>query len=316
VSRNRQLNFLLWALAVSFTPCTLAFQRPPEIKIEKKAAFLPAGPGQKPFNVTRHMIPLWEVQSGGPPKDGIPALNHPAFISKLQADYELRPSDVILGVEFNGVAKAYPVRILNWHEVVNDDVGDQAILVSWCPLCGSGVVYDPWIDGKRYTFGVSGLLYRRNLLLYDQETESLWSQLGAVAVTGGLAGTTLRLLPSVETTWSHWKSEHPQTLVLSFRTGYRRDYSTDPYQDYPLDRQPALVVRINGNVKLYPFSQLKRTASPVIDEFEGQRIMISFDSKSQTVTVAGAKDEPVPHFVAYLADARAFYPRASIFKAR
>jgi Protein of unknown function (DUF3179) len=110
---------------------TLARPHSQGLKIESRPAYIPAGPGQKPFNVTRHLIPLTDIQSGGPPKDGIPALVNPAFISAAQADHELRPSDILLGVEFGGVAKAYPVRILNWHEVVNDEVGNQAVLVSW-----------------------------------------------------------------------------------------------------------------------------------------------------------------------------------------
>jgi len=151
--------------AVLCVPLTLAEQNSPEVKIEKKPVHLPAGDGQKPFDVTRHLIPLTDVQSGGPAKDGIPALNHPAFTSAAEGDRVLNSSDTVLGVDFDGVAKAYPIRILNWHAVVNDDVGHQPVVVSWCPLCGSGLVYSPEAQGRRYTFGVSGLLYKRNLLL-------------------------------------------------------------------------------------------------------------------------------------------------------
>lgn len=221
--------------AVLCAPPAFAWQRPPAVKVETRAVYLPADRGQTLFNVTRHLIPLGDIQAGGPPKDAIPALNHPSFTSAAAGDEALKPSDIVLGLEFDGVAKAYPIRMLNWPEVVNDDVGHQPVLVSWCPLCGSALVYNPVSLGHMHTFGVSGLLYKRNLLLYDRETDSLWSQLGGVAVTGDMAGTSLDLLPATETTWASWKKSHPQTVVLSFNTGYRRDYTRDPYSDWQIE---------------------------------------------------------------------------------
>ena len=103
----------------------------PGVKVEKRPIYLPAGRGQTPWNVTRHVIPLKDIQSGGPPRDGIPALNFPAFISAAEANRLLKPSDLVLGIAMKGQAKAYPVRILNWHEVVNDDIAGQPVLVSW-----------------------------------------------------------------------------------------------------------------------------------------------------------------------------------------
>ncbi len=125
-------KILIGLAAVMAASLVLAAQQGrPVVQVEKKPKHIPAGPGQKPFDVTRHTIPLREIESGGPPKDGIPALDHPAFVSAAEADRLLHPSDLVLGLEFDGVAKAYPVRILNWHEVVNDDVGSQPVLVSW-----------------------------------------------------------------------------------------------------------------------------------------------------------------------------------------
>ncbi len=319
--QQRYPGFLSWSVVILGLSLSLAGPQQPEIRIEKKPVSIPAGPNQKPFDVTWHSIPLDEIQSGGPPKDGIPALSHPAFTSAAEASRVLRPSDVVLAVEFDGVAKAYPVRILNWHEVVNDDVGRQPVLISWCPLCGSGIVYDPRMEGQRRTFGVSGLLYKRNLLLYDRETESLWSQLGGVAVTGSLAGTSLPLLPVTVTTWEHWKSEHPQSLVLSFETGFQRDYLRDPYRDLQLGRRLALVIRFNGKTKLYPFPELEqdtfvKAGAPVTDDFGGQRVTVEFDAQHQTASVRGPKGEPIPQFISFLADARAFYPEAEIFTRR
>jgi hypothetical protein len=309
-----QIRFMAFLLgAILCAPSSPALQHSPTVKVEAKAVYLPAGEGQKPFNVARHLIPLGDIQAGGPPKDGIPALDHPAFISATAADQVLKPSDIVLGLEFDGVSKAYPIRILNWHEVINDDVGHQPVLVSWCPLCGSGLVYNPLSDGLRHTFGVSGLLYKRNLLLYDHETDSLWSQLGGVAETGEMSGETLELLPGSQTTWENWKSKHPHTVVLSFRTGYQRDYARDPYSDWQMDRRLALVIQINHITRLYPFSELEnaRTLTEVI---AGTNVRIAFDSRDQTAIVEGAGGEQIPHFVAFLADARAFYPDAPVFK--
>jgi hypothetical protein len=305
-------------LALSLPLASAPKQQVDQLIVEKKERYIPAGPGQKPFDVTRHVVRLDEIQAGGPPKNGIPALDHPAFVSTSEADQTLKAEDMILGVVFSGVAKAYPVRILNWHEVVNDDVGERPVLISWCPLCGSGVVYDPRIEGRRYTFGVSGLLYRQNLLFFDYETDSLWSQVQGQAVTGAMASTFLELLPVRTTTWEDWKAEHPQTVVLSFQTGYKRDYARDPYRDFPLDRRLALVISDGGQTKIYPFGELKKAGSPVQDQLGGVAFSIRFDAKRKSVSVlAGKKDvTPPPHFVAFLGNVRAFFPTADIFKAR
>jgi hypothetical protein len=282
-----------------------------QLIVEKKERYIPAGPGQKPFDVTRHVIRLDEIQGGGPPKNGIPALDHPAFVTALEADQSLKAQDLILGVEFSGVAKAYPVRILNWHEVVNDDAGELPVLISWCPLRGSGLVYDPRANARRYTFGVSGLLYQQNLLFFDHETESLWSQLRGGAVAGPLGGTSLRLLPVNMTTWRSWKAKHPQTLVLSFQTGYKRDYSLDPYRDFPLDRHLAFVISINGETKIYPFSELKKAASALQDDLAGHTFTILFDAKQQSVTVQPSNEEAPPHFCRLSWQCAGFFPQCN-----
>lgn len=168
--------------------------------------------------------------------------------------------------------------------------------------------------GKRYTFGASGLLYKRDQLFYDRQTNSLWSQLGDQAVAGPLAGATLSMLPSTETTWAEWNRTHPSTLVLSFHTGYRRDYSVDPYKDYSLDRRPALVVRIGTHAKIYPFSALEKGSPSFVDFVAGCAVRVAFDRNSQTARVRLENGGSVPHFVAFLPDARAFYPHAPIFK--
>ncbi len=314
--RNIGLTFRGLVLALLLPLASAPKQQVDQLIVEKKERYIPAGPGQKPFDVTRHVIRLDEIQVGGPPKNGIPALDHPAFLSASEADQSLKAQDMVLGVEFSGVAKAYPVRILNWHEVVNDNAGEQPVLVSWCPLCGSGLVYDPRADGRRYTFGVSGLLYQQNLMFFDHETESLWSQLRGEAVAGHLVGTSLRLLPVAMTTWQSWRAQHPQTLVLSFQTGYKRAYSRDPYADWLLDRRMALVVSVNGKTKIYPYSELKKAAPSLQDEIGGFSFSIRFDAKQQSATVQALGQDAPPHFAAFLGNVRAFYPNAAIYSAR
>jgi hypothetical protein len=286
-----------------------------EVTTEHSPRFIPAGKGQEPFNVTRHTIPISKIEGGGPPRDGIPALDNPHFLTAEKADRLLLKNDRVLGVFLNGEAKAYPIRILNWHELVNDRVGDKAILVSWCPLCGSSLVYDPVINGRQYSFGVSGLLYKRNLLLFDRQTGSLWSQLLSEAVTGPLAGSRLKVLPAQNTTWSAWKAAHPETRVLSFATGHRRDYRLDPYADHPFPRNPALLVAGGGVIRIYPFPQLKKHRKPLRDTLGRLPVTIVYDAKTKTARVTGKDSESITSFVAFLADLQAFFPEADTFKA-
>jgi len=179
------------------------------------------------FVLSPSLIPAERILSGGPPKDGIPALSHPEMETAEAADHWLAAHDLILGIVVDGKARAYPVRILNWHEIVNDSIGEHAFVLSYCPLCGSGMAFDT--DDR---FGVSGMLYQSDVLLYDKKTESLWSQLMMQAVAGPRTGEKLQQLPIEHTTWMVWKTAHPKTGVLSRHTGYRRDYSRNPYAGY------------------------------------------------------------------------------------
>ena len=182
----------------------------------------------------QHSIPLDEIFDGGPGKDGIPALTNPRVVSVQTGNQYLHSAEIVLGVTFNGESRAYPIRIMNWHEIVNDQVGGVSILVSYCPLCGTGIVFDSRIKGKVHIFGVSGLLYNSDLLMYERGTKeaSLWAQLLGEAVVGPFTGTKLEILPSVQTTWGEWLIQHPDTTVLDVNTGFSRDYNKDPYFGY------------------------------------------------------------------------------------
>ncbi|MBL8112185.1 MAG: DUF3179 domain-containing protein [Acidobacteria bacterium] len=174
-------------------------------------------------------IRLEEVVFGGVRKDGIPALRNPKRVAATdRAASGFTENEKVFGVVVNGVARAYPLRFLDWHEMVNDVVGGRTVTLSYCTLCGSGILFDTTpAEGETYTFGSSGLLYRSNKLMYDHQTNSLWSNLTGEPVAGPLAGKGKRLavLPLVVSTWGEWKSRHPATEVLSFDTGHRRDYA-------------------------------------------------------------------------------------------
>ncbi len=181
-------------------------------------------------------IRLDEVQWGGVRRDGIPPLSDPETVPARddQASY-LDDTDVVFGVVVNGEARAYPKRILAWHEMVKDHLGGRSINGVYCTLCGSMIVYDTLIVGKHYELGTSGFLYRSNKLMYDHDTESMWSTITGEPVIGPLVGRGLKLTPwtVVTTTWGRWKALHPQTTVLTLDTGHRRDYGEGvAYRDY------------------------------------------------------------------------------------
>ncbi len=193
-------------------------------------------------------IRLEEIMWGGVQVDGIPALDNPALIGGSEADY-LKGSDLVFGVEINGDARAYPLRIMGWHEMFNDVIGGTPVSLAYCTLCGAGILYETTVEGYDvpFTFGSSGFLYRSNKLMYDRQTDSLWNQYTGEPVTGPLrgAGIKLKILPVTITTWTTWYAEHPDSKVLSLDTGHRRDYGSGVvYADYFASDElmfPALV---------------------------------------------------------------------------
>jgi len=181
-------------------------------------------------------IRLEEIVWGGVRYDGIPALDNPTMESAEDADYML-DDDLVFGVEINGDARAYPLRIMGWHEMANDVVGGVPVALAYCTLCGSGILYNTTIDGfeKPLIFGSSGLLYRSNKLMFDRTTNSLWNQFGGEPVVGSLAKSTIKLeaRPITITTWAAWRALHLNTTVLSLDTGYSRNYDSGvTYQEY------------------------------------------------------------------------------------
>jgi len=184
----------------------------------------------------QHDIRLEELVWGGVRVDATPALDNPKMVSAVDAEY-LNPDDLVFGVEIAGDARAYPLRIVNWHEMVNDVVGGMPVSLAYCTLCNAGILYGTQVTGRDqpFTFGTSGLLYRSNKLMYDRITDSLWNQFTGRPVVGPLAGSdiSLKVLPLVTTPWRLWRAKHPTTKVVSFDTGFSRDYGPDAvYRDY------------------------------------------------------------------------------------
>ncbi len=183
--------------------------------------------------VTRQLRELADnVTSGGPPKDGIPPIDEPTFVSVAEAGF-LNDDDVVFGLVRDGETRAYPQLVLVWHEIVNDRFSDGPLSVTYCPLTGSTVAFrDTAPDGKPYTFGTSGDLVNSNLLMYDRQTDSRWPQILGQAITGPVTGNALAEIPLDWTTWGRWRAMHPDTFVLSTKTGHIRDYGSDPYGSY------------------------------------------------------------------------------------
>lgn len=282
------------------------------------------------FDFSKHSIPLDEIHNGGPGKDGIPALLKPEFVSASGAAPYMRDRDRILGLVLGDEPKAYPIKILNWHEIVNDEVGGHPVVVTFCPLCGTGMVFDSWVQGKKLTFGVSGFLYQSDLLLYDHKTESLWSQIEGKAVTGPLTGARLKLLSSMQTTWGNWKKKHPNTRVLSRETGYHRNYDRDPYEGYYTSsrlmfgvnqtsrafhpKEKVLGIELGGKFKAYPFSELARAEQPVEDNLNGTPVRVYYDNESRTAVIRDAKGKDLPSVVGFWFAWYAFHPDTEVFR--
>ncbi len=244
------------------------------------------------------LIPSSQLVNGGPGRDGIPALNRPAAVAAAAGDQFLAPDALVLGVSLGGQARAYPHNVLWWHEIVNDDLGGRPITVSYCPLTGSGMVYDPAIAGQTLNFGVSGLLFDNNLVLFDRATESLWSQMRVQGVCGRLAGTPAPLAPVTQSTWAGWKALHPETTVVSFNTGFSRNYNQYPYGTYdqlndnsllfpqsfidPRRPMKELVLGIvhEGTARAYPYGPLgERTV--INDTVGGRAVLVVFDRATE-----------------------------------
>lgn len=257
---------------------------------------LPSTFSSAQFDFSDALIPCSQIYHGGPPKDGIPSLTNPQFIESAQVDF-LDDDDRLIAVSADGEIKAYPLRIMARHECVNDSIGDTNVAVTYCPLCDSAVVFNRAVGNEVLEFGISGLLYQSNVLLYDRQgsasEESLWSQLLGLAVVGPKKGTVLKPVPHQVITWSYIKDQVPQAKVLSDQTGYLRDYPKNFYLEY--FSQPNLMFPVNhynqtfdpkepiigviagdNEVKAYPVKRISSETTQIRDQVGGKDLAIHF----------------------------------------
>ena len=176
-------------------------------------------------------VPVSEIFDGGPGKDGIPSVDAPNFVSISDINY-LDEESLVVGVIHNGVAKAYPHAILDWHEIVNDEIDAFKFALTYCPLTGTAINWNRVVNGNETTFGVSGKLYNSNLIPYDRESDSNWSQIGLDCINGPLIGQRIEISSIIETSWKTWKKAFPNAQVMSTETGFSRNYGQYPYGDY------------------------------------------------------------------------------------
>ncbi|MEM7058007.1 MAG: DUF3179 domain-containing protein [Pseudomonadota bacterium] len=198
-------------------------------------AFADAGRWQRAWpntDFTKMSVNPFEIFSGGPPKDGIPAITGPTM-KPVAAEDEIDDREPVMSVALDGqTPRAYPIRYLMWHEIVNDRIGDVPVAVTFCPLCNSGLVFDLRMDGQELELGVSGMLRHSDMIMYDRQTESWWQQFTGEAIAGDMLGKTLTPLPALLESWAAFKSRHPDGLVMAEPTGHSRSYGSNPYRSY------------------------------------------------------------------------------------
>jgi len=247
-------------------------------------------------DTSKREIDLRELVSGGPPKDGIPALSSPDTTTVKEAREWIDELEGVVLVEVDGQARIYPLQILMWHEIINDRIGERPIAVTFCPLCYSAVVFDREVDGRTLDFGVSGLLRGSDMVMYDRQTESLWQQSVGHAMVGAFTGTDLTVLPAQLLAFEQAAAAHPDAPVISRETGHRRRYGSNPYGGYdkretgpmarffrgrldgrlPPKERVVAVVR-EGESVVYPFAQTGR--EHVIHDRIGEQPVVVFHGK-------------------------------------
>jgi Protein of unknown function (DUF3179) len=223
----------------------------------------------------RRAVPLSEFERGGPGKDGIPAIDEPRFVSVEEVDF-LEPKEPVIEVERAGDARAYPIQILVWHEIVNDSVGGVPLAVTFCPLCNTAIAFDRRVDGRTLDFGTTGNLRSSDLVMYDRQTESWWQQFGGRALVGELTGEKLEQVPARVVAWRQFRQAHPNGKVLSRETGHSRRYGENPYTGYDnvdsppffgtanpddnrlLPKERVVFIERGGEAVAVPFSTLQR----------------------------------------------------------
>jgi hypothetical protein len=226
---------------------------------------------------SKRTVELAEIQSGGPPKDGIPAIDRPRYVSLVEARAWLKPKEPVLALRIGRTARAYPIQILIYHEIVNDTIDGRPVAVTFCPLCNAALVFDRRVGSSTLDFGTTGRLRYSDLVMYDRQTESWWQQFTGSGIVGHYAGTELRRFPSRIVAFEEFERAYPDGRVLSRKTGYARPYGRNPYAGYDrIDQSPfmfsgtvdkrlppmerVLSVSISGRHRIYPLSLLEQVS--------------------------------------------------------
>lgn len=283
------------------------------------------------FDLSDSLIPTKDILHGGPPRDGIPSIDHPLF--QTAQTYRFFNSDAqVLGVYYNGVAKAYPINIMDWHEIVNDDFNGEPVAVTYCPLCGSGIAFKAdLIKGPNKEFGVSGLLYNSDVLLYDRATKSLWSQIMGQAISGPMKGKYLEPVNTQRLTLEAWKQQHPETLILTTDTGFQRNYRSTPYGNYdresrtyfPVDHQDntfhkktwVIGIEVNGSYKAYALKKLTKISTrKIVDRVGGETISLEWDKDTQYITIKDSQGKELVGLQMFWFAWSAFHPETEVYK--
>lgn len=230
-------------------------------------------------------VPCDEIVGGGPGKDGIPAIDNPIFINSTIGDKENHDNSIVIGINIDGKARAYPYAILNWHEITNDLFQGRHFSITYCPLTGSGILYKT-SNLQNSSMGVSGKLYENNLVMYDRETDTYFSQMKGFGIKGDLMDTKLETGEVIETTWGAWKAMYPDTEILSRDTGYTRNYDSYPYGSYQYDQSIYFPSSYDANFAPHNYYHPKAltVVIPLLEELH----LIAFDElvNDSTITIS------------------------------
>jgi hypothetical protein len=284
------------------------------------------------FDTENLAIPQSEILRGGPPKDGIPAITKPRVVEVNDAEF-LDPDDRVVGLEIDGATRAYPIRLLNRHEIINDEVESVPLAIVFCPLCDSVSVVVRRIDGQMLEFGVSGLLHNSNVILYDRTDDALWSQIGFRAISGPHAGRALDHLPFELTTFKRWVAKHPDSTVVTVESAYRRNYDDNPYDRYlksddlmfPASggddarlgrKEPVVGIQMDGFERAYPVQAIANAPGGRIEDRIGdERIAIEALDDGRHVSVVEVPEDALVVHTFWFAWA-SFHPQTTIFELR
>lgn len=281
----------------------------------------------------KYLVHPDKILSGGPPKDGIPAIDKPKFVSVEDADKWIEDNELVLAIIHKGIKRVYPLQILVWHEIVNDNIAGDPLLITYCPLCGSGIAYERTIERNEQRleteFGTSGKLYNSNLVMYDRITDSYWTQIDGKAIVGELTGQELKEISIDTVAWREWKAEHPDSEVLSQNTGHLRPYGRDPYGNYyedsnlffPVENEDTRIhsktvifgIEVNGTYKAYREEDLIALGF-IEDTISGVRVKVERDAAGTVTIINRDTDEEIIKERDFWFAWYAFHPDTSLYE--